>query len=109
MRSFLSLLFWILSLVAVQAQDSFEKALRIHVEELSSDAFNGRQAGTKGEKDAAEYIARSFSQNGLELLYPKASRIFPLLMRNPKILCIHRTLSLLFRGMILNCGKNILL
>jgi len=76
MRSFLSLLFWILSLVAVQAQDSFEKALRIHVEELSSDAFNGRQAGTKGEKDAAEYIARSFSQNGLELLYPKGFQDF---------------------------------
>ncbi|MFA5443554.1 MAG: TonB family protein [Bacteroidales bacterium] len=76
MRSFFSLLFWILSLVAVQAQDSFEKALRTHVEELTSDAFKGRKAGTKGETNAAEYISRSLSQNGLELLYPKGFQDF---------------------------------
>ncbi|MFA5301765.1 MAG: TonB family protein [Bacteroidales bacterium] len=76
MRSFFSLLFWILSLVAVQAQDSFENALRTHVEELTSETLKGRKAGTEGEKDAAEYISKSFSQNGLELLYPKGFQDF---------------------------------
>ena len=76
MRSFFSLIIWILSLVTVQAQDSFEKALRTHVQELTSDALNGRKAGTKGETDAAQYISRAFTQNGLELLYPKGFQDF---------------------------------
>ncbi len=76
MRSFFSLIIWILSLVPIQAQDSFEKALRTHVQELTSDALNGRKAGTKGETDAAQYISRAFTQNGLELLYPKGFQDF---------------------------------
>ncbi|HOO42339.1 MAG TPA: TonB family protein [Bacteroidales bacterium] len=84
MRYFISLFFWILSLVAVQAQDSFENALRSHVEALTSDSLKGRKAGSEGEMDAAAYISRSFSQNGLELLYPEGFQDFSFIDESSK-------------------------
>jgi len=66
----------ILGLATVQAQDSFESALRTHVKELTANKYMGRKAGSKGESDAAAYISRQFSGKGLELLYPEGYQDF---------------------------------
>jgi hypothetical protein len=56
MKILLTTVTLILSLATVQAQDSFENALRAHVRELTADRLNGRQAGTRGDSLAAAYI-----------------------------------------------------
>jgi Zn-dependent M28 family amino/carboxypeptidase len=40
-------------------------ALRAHVEQLASDAFEGRAPATRGEALTVDYIARAFAQAGL--------------------------------------------
>ena len=42
-----------------------EAALRKHVVELASDAYEGRDAGYPGERKAAQYIADQFKRIGL--------------------------------------------
>ncbi len=39
--------------------------LQLHVTYLSSDAMEGRRTGTAGEKQAAEYIAKTFKEMGV--------------------------------------------
>ncbi len=43
--------------------NKLEKNLKYHVTILASDSLEGRRAGTKGEKLAAEYIARLFKKS----------------------------------------------
>jgi len=62
MKIITTLITLILGLATVQAQDSFENALRTHVKELTANKLMGRQAGSKGESDAAAYISREFSE-----------------------------------------------
>ena len=76
MKIITTLITLILGLATVQAQDSFENALRTHVKELTANKLMGRQAGSKGESDAAAYISREFSEKGLELLYPHGCQDF---------------------------------
>lgn len=76
MKILTTLITLILGLVTVQAQDSFENALRTHVKELTSKTLMGRQAGSKGESDAAAYISRQFTEKDLELLYPQGYQDF---------------------------------
>ncbi|HHV04536.1 MAG: TonB family protein [Bacteroidales bacterium] len=76
MKILLTTVTLILSLATVQAQDSFENALRAHVRELTADRLNGRQAGTRGDSLAAAYISRLFNEKGLELLYPRGYQDF---------------------------------
>ncbi|MFY9116582.1 MAG: TonB family protein [Bacteroidales bacterium] len=70
MKRILTLLLSILSVVFLQAQDSFEKALRSHVAALTSERYRGRLAGTSSEAEAAAWISARFKEKGLELLYP---------------------------------------
>ena len=42
------------------------ETLKEDVEFLSSDALEGRQTGTKGEEDAAKYIAKRFKDLKLQ-------------------------------------------
>ncbi len=72
----LTILILILGLASVQAQDSFENELKVHVRELTANRLNGRQAGTEGENEAADYISRVFTETGLELLYPHGYQDF---------------------------------
>lgn len=40
-----------------------------YIEDLASATFDGRRAGTEGEKEAAQYMSDAFSNLGIELLY----------------------------------------
>ena len=42
-----------------------EAALRAHVEALAADDMNGRLAGSRGERRAADYVARAFEAAGV--------------------------------------------
>ena len=71
--------FFILSAVQLShSQDAEIKQLRSDVEELAHKKYKGREAGTKQEKDAAEFIAKRFKEIGLMPLGNKA-HIFKIL------------------------------
>lgn len=64
------------SMSKIQMPDSAlgfsSERLRSHVEILASDDMEGRGAGYRGERLAAEYIARRFMEIGLEPINPDA-------------------------------------
>lgn len=49
-----------------QANIALEAALKKHISYLASDSLEGRRAGTKGEKLAAQYIISQYTQEGIE-------------------------------------------
>ena len=51
-------------------------ALKEHVSYLSSAALEGRKAGSEGEKDAAEYVARALEKYGVDLVSPVTGQEF---------------------------------
>lgn len=51
-------------------------ALKEHVSYLSSAALEGRKAGSEGEKDAAEYVARTLEKYGVDLVSPVTGQEF---------------------------------
>ena len=51
-------------------------ALKEHVSYLSSAALEGRKAGSEGEKDAAEYVARVLEKYGVDLVSPVTGQEF---------------------------------
>ena len=68
---------WAIAPVLVFAQSNVPyskeettKNLKQHITTLASDEFEGREAGTKGEKLAYEYIIKQYQSIGLE---PKGS------------------------------------
>lgn len=70
----------ILGFAGAQAQDSFSTQLKHHVQTLTQDKWQGRAAGSLGEKEAATYIAKQFEKAGLELLYPGGFQDFSLVV-----------------------------
>ncbi|MCF7559529.1 M20/M25/M40 family metallo-hydrolase [Sabulilitoribacter multivorans] len=60
------LVFFLLILAACKSEVSKLVSIEDDVTFLSADALEGRQTGTKGEKAAAEYIAKRFKSLGLE-------------------------------------------
>ncbi|MEA3051624.1 MAG: hypothetical protein QOG72_527 [Sphingomonadales bacterium] len=60
------------------AQSISPEALRRHIDILASDAFEGREPGTEGEKKAIAYIAGQMQGLGLEPAGPKGSWYQPL-------------------------------
>ena len=51
-------------------------ALKEHVSYLSSAALEGRQAGSEGGKEAAEYVARALEKYGVDLVSPVTGQEF---------------------------------
>ena len=51
-------------------------AFKEHVSYLSSAALEGRKAGSEGEKDAAEYVARALEKVGVDLVSPVTGQEF---------------------------------
>jgi hypothetical protein len=53
--------------IAKQFMDSIRAdELRMHLEVVASDEFEGRETGKKGQKLAAEYLAAQFEKSGLQ-------------------------------------------
>ena len=62
----LSLVFWLLPTTHMVAQPTINSpALLSHVEELASDSYGGREAGTPGNEKARNYIERHYTRLGL--------------------------------------------
>ncbi len=57
-------------LISCTSQETPAQNMKKHIEYLASDALEGREAGTEGEKKAAEYISSQFKSGSLE---PKGS------------------------------------
>lgn len=53
--------------------DQLRVALKKHISTLASDGFEGREAGTNGEKKATDYIVKEFKSAGLQ---PKGEKGF---------------------------------
>lgn len=51
-------------------------AVKGHVRELSSAMYEGRKAGSEGEKMAAEYVESQLRAYGVDVLSPKGGEIF---------------------------------
>ena len=51
-------------------------AFKEHVSYLSSAALEGRKAGSEGEKEAAEYVARALEKYGVDLVSPVTGQEF---------------------------------
>ncbi|MFK7750227.1 MAG: M28 family peptidase [Kordia sp.] len=64
--------------------DFSEKALLAHIKELSDDAYEGRETGTKGAKKAKKYIIAEFERLGVKPLGKVFEQAFPL-PKNKKI------------------------
>jgi Zn-dependent M28 family amino/carboxypeptidase len=60
------------------AQPISPEALRRHIDVLASDAFEGREPGTEGERKAIAYIAGRMQSYGLEPAGPRNSWYQPL-------------------------------
>ena len=63
------LLILVLSFVVTscsQTENINEKNIHLHVKELSSDKFEGREPGTVGGELTKEYIQESFKSSGLQ-------------------------------------------
>lgn len=65
MKSLLALLF-LLFFVSCKNETVKSISIKDDVSHLSSDAYEGRQTGTKGEQEAAKYISERFKGLGLE-------------------------------------------
>jgi len=65
MKRLLIILFFA-SLIACKKEYVPENKIQEDVAFLADDKLEGRQTGTKGEKEAAEYIAKRFKELGLE-------------------------------------------
>lgn len=52
------------------------EALKAHIVELADDKYEGRGAGYKGERQAADYIAREFKKIGLKPVGDRARRSY---------------------------------
>src|SRR5215213_4667244 len=75
---FLVALLLVLLAFPAAAQGVSPEALRRHIDVLASDAFEGREPGTEGEKKSIAYIARQMQSLGLEPAGPKGSWLQPL-------------------------------
>jgi hypothetical protein len=64
-----------LAAAAVHAQTATQSRTRRHVETLASEKFEGRMAGSPGERLAAEYLARELTRVGVKPL-PGAKDLF---------------------------------
>ena len=53
---------------AVLPAQNGTQGARVHVQTLASDAFEGREAGTSGERRAADYIAAQLARIGAKPL-----------------------------------------
>ena len=53
-------------------------AMKAHVRELSAVSLEGREAGSAGEKEAAEYVQDIFDRYGVDVLSPKGGDTFGL-------------------------------
>ena len=53
-------------------------AFKEHVSYLSSAALEGRKAGSEGEREAAEYVARALEKYGVDLISPVTGQEFGL-------------------------------
>ena len=51
-------------------------ALKEHVSYLSAAALEGRKAGSEGEREAAEYVARALEKAGVDLVSPVTGQEF---------------------------------
>jgi hypothetical protein len=76
-RFFVALFLLLLAFPAA-AQSISPEALRRHIDVLASDAFEGREPGTEGEKKTIAYVARQMQSLGLEPAGPKGSWYQPL-------------------------------
>ena len=57
-------------------------AVKEHVRELSSAMYEGRKAGSEGEKMAAEYVESKLKEYGVDLLSPKGGDVFGVKQEN---------------------------
>ena len=57
-------------------------AVKEHVRELSSAMYEGRKAGSEGEKMAAEYVESKFKEYGVDLLSSKGGDVFGVKQEN---------------------------
>ena len=57
-------------------------AIKGHVRELSSAMYEGRKAGSEGEKMAAEYVENQLKEYGIDLLSPKGGETFGLVQES---------------------------
>ena len=62
--------------VAASPQTATEPATRPHVETLASERFGGRQAGSEGERLAAEYLAAELTR--IETASSNDGAVFPI-------------------------------
>ncbi|ULC59678.1 M28 family peptidase [Flaviramulus sp. BrNp1-15] len=65
MKNLLTIIFLVI-LVSCKSESTKKVTINEDVEYLSSDALQGRQTGSDGEKAAADYIANRFKNLGLE-------------------------------------------
>lgn len=56
------------------------KALKSHISYLASDAMAGRQAGSDGEKDAADYVRSCLESYGVDVIGGKEGDLFGIAM-----------------------------
>jgi Zn-dependent M28 family amino/carboxypeptidase len=75
MRITRSLLIVALAATTTQAQTATQSRTQVHVQTLASEKFDGRMAGSQGERLAAEYIARELKRIGAQPL-PGAKDVF---------------------------------
>jgi aminopeptidase YwaD len=68
MRMTPALLIAVLATTAASAQSTTQSRTRTHVQTLASAKFEGRMAGSTGERLAAEYIARELARVGAKPL-----------------------------------------
>lgn len=68
---------FLLTTVAVIAQQPSAERLKKDVSYLASDQLDGRRTGTDGANEAARYIASEFSKIGLKAGVPKYLQSFP--------------------------------
>lgn len=57
-------------------------AVKGHVRELSSAMYEGRKAGSEGERMAAEYVEQQFKEYGIDLLSPAGGQKFGIKQEN---------------------------
>ena len=62
----ISLLVFFISLLGCEKTDQPENKIKEDVSFLAGDKLEGRKTGTKGEKEAATYIAKRFKEIGVE-------------------------------------------
>lgn len=72
MKSIITLLFLVL-FISCKKESVKEISMKDDVVVLASDAYEGRETGTKGEQEASEYISKRFEELGLE---PKGTKAY---------------------------------